>query len=77
MSAILELLLRKHEKCRHFLAEEILQVGGRDWHLASLASDICSMSRGTSAMTKKGDTEGFLREGRCSQVQHNEIRTGS
>lgn len=30
MSAILELLLRKHGKRRHFLAEEILQVGGKD-----------------------------------------------
>lgn len=30
MSAILELLLRKHGKCRHCLVEEILQVGGED-----------------------------------------------
>lgn len=30
MSAILELLLRKHGKYRHCLAEEILQVGGED-----------------------------------------------
>lgn len=59
MNNILELLLRKHGKCRHCLAQKSLHgVGGKAGHSDSLASEIWSR-RGMSAMTKKRHSKGL------------------